>query len=201
MDRRLLVTDPPANLVVSVDEVKAQARLMLPGETDPFGGAEDALIERLIRSATDELSAPQGWLGRSLLTQGILLSLDFQPTYALRIPCPPVQSVDEARYLEQDGSLTTIDLDDFMFDFDADESYMWPRPGRSWPVAARMPGRFKIRFTAGYGNLPDDVPEVIRDALLIMAATKYRDRESTVIGTITSELVHVKNQLASWRVT
>jgi uncharacterized phiE125 gp8 family phage protein len=200
MDRRLIVTDPPAELVVSVDEVKAQARLMLPGETDPFNGAEDALIERIIRSSIDELSAPQGWLGRSLVTQELLLSLDFQPNYALRIPCPPIQSVDGAAYLDHEGATQPIDLDDFMFDLDADEAYMWPRPGKSWPVAATMPGRIKIWFTAGYGVSPEDVPEVIRDALLIMAATKYRDREGTVIGTITSELIHVKNQLASWRV-
>ena len=199
MDRRLSVLDPPADLVVSVDEVKEQARLMLPNETDPFAGAENSLIERQIRSAIDELDAPQGWLGRSLVTRELRLLLDFQPARILRIPCPPVQTVDAAQYRDHDGVWQDINLNDFLFDLDADEAYMWPKPGETWPVAARMPGRFRIDYTAGYGD-PDDVPQVIRDALLIMAATKYRDRESVIIGTIATELQHIRNQLAGWRV-
>ncbi len=197
---RLIVTSPPVNKVLSVDEVKAQARLSLPGEADPFDGAEDSLIETYIQAAIDELDAPQGWLGRSLITRTMRLSLDYQPQRIVRLPGPPIEEVTAIDYLDHDGAIQSADLDDFMTDLNADESYIWPKPGKIWPATLVAPGRIRITYTAGYGLNSTDVPEIIRHALLIMAATSYRDRETSTIGTVTTEHKHIINQLASWRV-
>lgn len=193
----LKVITPPEDLVVSVDEVKAQARLSLPNEADPFEGAEDDTIELYIRSAIDYLCAPQGYLGRSMVTQKLQMGFDATPDYMVKLKGAPVQELLEIKYLTEDG-VETVDLDDVNVEFTNDDAWVWPNG--AWPRASGRPGvgRYKFIYHAGYGG-PGDVPAILRHAVVVLAATYYRDRENSVVGMTINSIPHLANQLTNWR--
>jgi len=196
-DGRVSVVEPPDGLVVSINEAKLNTRVLFPGESDPMGGAEDSSIERMIQAATQEIDAPDGWLGRSLLTRTLRLSLDAQPPSVVQLPGPPVTEVTAVKYRDAAGDEHEMDPADYRVDLDAEPALIWPR--EAWPVIAAEPGSMKIEYVAGYGAA-EDVPALIQQWVLIRVGDLYRDREGSVIGTITSQLTHVQRMLDNLRV-
>lgn len=196
-DGRVHVVTAPAELPVTVDELKVQARTLFPGESDPFAGAEDTLLTRLIGAATDELDGPTGWLGRSLVTQTLRLSLDKPPPRLIRLPYPPVSAIVSITYYDTDDVLQTVDAADYQSDLDAEPALVWPTSDKKWPSSRNTPGRFRVDYTAGYGAA-GDVPDIIRQAILIAAATLYRDRELTALDAIHRN-EYLYRQLENWR--
>jgi len=52
-----------------------------------------------------------------------------------------------------------------------------------------------LRYKAGYGAKRSDVPEQARQAMLLMIGDWYSNRESVVVGTITSEVPNTAKAL------
>ena len=53
---------------------------------------------------------------------------------------------------------------------------------RFWPFTRYTINAVTIRFTAGYGSAPGNVPQAIRHAILIETANLYENREDAVVG-------------------
>lgn len=196
---RVATISPPDDRPISVDEMKIHARLMFPGENDPFGGAEDDLIGGYIDAAVDELDFPMGHLGRSLMPRTVRLIIDSYPSEIITIPGPPVQSIESVDYIDKSGGTQTILPDDYDTDL-ADTGWpaaIWHKD--KWPQMDDVPGRMTIEYIAGY-DVPSLIPSVIRNAILVMAASKYRDRESSIVGTTISNHEHIARSLDNYRV-
>lgn len=74
-----------------------------------YSGIDEAqelpLIQDIIDSVSQFLDAPEGALGLSLAEQRLVLNLDFFPAYgeAIRLPYPPVRSIESIKYTNKDG--------------------------------------------------------------------------------------------------
>ena len=197
-DGRLSVVTPAQGEVVPI----ADAKLHLRVDHDD----EDDYIEGLVEAATAEIDSPRGWLGRSLLTKTLRLTLDSYPPHTVYLPGVPVQSVTKVEYRDRNGGFQELPPEDYETDLTAEPALLWPaRDGSlcrgSWPTdMATGPDVFRVEYEAGYGETSADVPRLIRQWLLTRVGDMYRDREGTVLGTIQAQLTHVERALDNMRV-
>lgn len=157
------VITPPASEPVSTETAKAHLRVDLPDD--------DTLIVSYIAAARtkgEELAR------RAFLTQTLELVLDCWPTDGiLKLPRPPLQSVESVKYLDSAG------VEHTWTDYQTDAR---SEPGRiffkSCPGAALFPsGAITVRFVAGYGDEPAKVPAVFIQGILMLVGHWYENRE------------------------
>ncbi len=169
----LRVITPPSVEPVTVAEVKAQARVDLADE--------DTLIQGYIRAARETL---ERLLWRAFITQTLELTLDGWPEGSeIRLPRPPLQSVTAVRYTTEDGTLKTLDPALYVVDTASEPGRVVLKRGTSWPSETLAPAAgVKVEYVAGYGDQASDVPESIRQAILLLAAHWYEHREAVSEG-------------------
>jgi uncharacterized phiE125 gp8 family phage protein len=168
-----LVT-PASGTIIQVSDVHAQARI------DADITDEDTLISSLIVAAQSmvELSLPGH---RQLLTATYNLPLMGWWTGPMRLPRPPLQSINAVTYWDSNNTLQTLSPSVYLV------RTPWRQPGRIerapfqwWPshlCDLRLP--ISINFTAGYG-LAAAVPQTLKQACLMLAAYWYVNRESAL---------------------
>jgi uncharacterized phiE125 gp8 family phage protein len=167
----LVLTAGPAAEPVALTEAKAHLRV--------DASDEDTLISSLILTSRLHVEAA---LGLALVTQSWRLLLDRWPPHKdIELPLRPLQSIEAVRVYPADGAATVIDPGDYL----ADTASVPPRLVRTG-VIWRQPGRaangIEIDFTAGYGDAAADVPAPIRQALLLLVAHWYEQREPIEVG-------------------
>jgi uncharacterized phiE125 gp8 family phage protein len=167
----LVLVTPAAAEPISVAEAKAHLRL--------DGTADDVLIASLILTSRLHIEAA---LGLALITQGWKLVLDRWPKIAsIALPIRPVQDVTAVRVLAADGTPEVVSPAGYF----VDGENLPPRLVRqaiSYPEPGRAAAGIEIAFTAGYGDVPESVPEPIRHALLLLVAHWYEHRDPIEIG-------------------
>lgn len=135
---------------------------------------EDTLIDSLILAARElcELTTR-----RALITQTIRLSLEQWPACGyITLPCPPLQSVTSIKYTTEDDQQLTMDSAAYVAD--AYHERVILRNGMSWPSATLMPGSpIEVDYIAGYGDAPEYVPERYRQAIRLLVAQWFANRE------------------------
>ena len=150
------------------------------------GSDEDGLFQTIL------IPAARRWVEkatrRTLITTVKRLSLDCFPSWAIRIPDPPLQSITSIVYTDAAGDSTTIDDEDYRVLTDPTPGFVEPAYGVTWPIAQDISGAVRVTFTAGYGDEPDSVPEPIKQAMLLLIGHWYQNREAIVTGTITAAL-------------
>lgn len=158
----LTVITPPEAEPVSLETVKAHLRVS--------GSAEDTLLAAYLQAARE---MGEGLARRAFMTQTLRLTLDDFPSNAiLKLPRPPLQSVDAVTYLDSD------EVEHAWTDFTMDAR---SEPGRivfnSKPgVSLSESGAVAVEFTAGYEDAAD-VPGVFVQAILQTVAVWYENRE------------------------
>ncbi len=127
---------------------------------------------------------------RQLMTKTWDLALDCFPaaTDSLSIPRPPLQTIDSITYVPSSGGTTTIDSTSLHVDTGSEPGRVAPVFDWYWPTARLQNAAVTVQFTAGYGGDAVDVPEPLRQAIMMMAGHWYEHRETVVVGTITNEL-------------
>jgi uncharacterized phiE125 gp8 family phage protein len=173
----LVLTAAPAAEPVSLAEAKAHLRV----DADH----EDALIGQLIVAARMFVERT---LGLALLTQSWSYFLDHWPlSSCITLPIAPVQSIAAVKLHGADGGTTTLDAQSYAVD-------MLSQPGRivlngAMPaVVPRTLNAFEVSLLAGYGDEPDDVPETLRHALVLLVAHWFERREPVVLGVAAQEV-------------
>jgi uncharacterized phiE125 gp8 family phage protein len=166
------IVTQPTEFPVTLDEAKDHLRIT---DTD-----NDARIRSLITTATNYVEL---YIGRVFITQTWDMWLDeFQSV--IPIIKPPLQSVTSISYVDTSGDTQTISSSPITtYDVDTDSI-----PGRvflayneSWPNTRAIKKAVKIRFIAGYGTA-EDVPEPIKQAILLMISHWYEIREPIIFG-------------------
>jgi uncharacterized phiE125 gp8 family phage protein len=162
----LRLATPPALEPVTLAEAKEHLRVL--------HGAEDALIGRLIK-AVREHAEPS--TGRAFITQTWDFWLPaFTRSGLIELPRPPLQAVTWVKYLDRDGVEQTVDPVDYVVVAPGLVGTVQPAPDADWPATQRHPQAVSIRFTAGYGPAPADVPEDLRNAMLMLIEHLYHNR-------------------------
>lgn len=178
----LTQTVPPAIEPITLTEAKLQARVI--------DNAEDALLNLMIGSARRYAEA---YCGRSFITQQWRLTLDSfpgpwmfgvpygktfsLPAHAIQVERSPLQSVQAITYRDMQGVWQTMLATDYVVDLTSPVGRVVPVFGVIWPITQPQIASVRVDFTAGYGALATDVPEGIRQWLLIRVAGLYENRE------------------------
>lgn len=169
IDYSLKLLSPPAVEPISEAEVVAHLRLETSGES--------ALLDRLTAAARLQV---ESWTGRALITQSWRWSLDQWPcgrNAVLTIPRPPVQSVDQILLFDALGQSAVWDAQNYDLDAGDDPARLFLRTGCPLPQPGRKVAGIAIDFTCGYGIAESDIPAPIRQAILMLIAHYYENRE------------------------
>lgn len=182
------VITPPATEPVTLEEMKAQLGQTLD--------ADDDLIERKIKAARQHV---EKFTGKTLVSTTLELVLDSFPRGAIAIPNGPLASVTSVEFTDANGDEDTMSPDDYTVDAAGDRI----APGAAgWPSTDGTIAAVRIRYVAGYGDAATDVPEPLRECVMLLAAHWYESREATLIGLSAAELPHgvdaVLNQYREW---
>ena len=182
------VITPPATEPCSLTEIKAQLGQTL--DTD------DTLIGRKITAAREYV---ERMTGRTLIDTTLELVLDVFPRAAIAVPNGPLSSVTSVTYIAADGTETVLDSGAYTVDTDSDRI----APGDDgWPSTDSAINAVRVRYVAGYGDEATDVPEPLREAILLLSAHWYENREATLVGLSAQSLPYgvdaVINQYRVW---
>lgn len=168
---RVIVNTPPAPVVTYAEAV---ARLRIASDA-----SEQADVEAMIAAATAMFDVETGWLGRAIGEQTLEVRCDsFAPFNGrpLVLPYPPVAAVVSVKYVDAGGTEQTLAADQY---YQAGEE-LWPTPGGAWPSVRTQREAVRIRYSAGY----DDVPASIKAAILLAVGDMYRFRETIALTTV-----------------
>jgi uncharacterized phiE125 gp8 family phage protein len=177
----LRLITPPAEEPVSLVEAKAHLRVTDPGE--------DTYISGLITAARMHIDGKDGILGRALVTQTWDLVLDAFPDDIL-VPLPPLQSVQQITYVDEDGNEQTLAPDQYTVDTVNEPGWIVAGPN-GWPKTGDYINAVRVTFTAGY----QVVPEPIKIAVRLMIGHWYENREDVVIGVTVMKLPNASEML------
>lgn len=167
---------PPADTPVSLADAKANCRV------DADNTDEDGLISSLISAATSMLDGYSGILGRCLVTQTWQVTAD-SFSRCIRLPFPASDVAIEVR--DSSGGSDPVSASDYSLLLDERGSYIRFNDDYSYPTDLAEVAAVSIEVEAGYGD-PADVPAAIRQAILLLVAHWFANREAVNVGNITS---------------
>lgn len=156
--------------------------------------ADDALINMLITAAR---TYAETYTGRSLISQqwrlvldsfpgpslvGIPMGVPYSlPGHAIVLERSPIISLDSIQYTAMDGSNQTMSASQYVADLTGPAPRITPVFGAIWPIALPQIGSVRVNYTAGYGAAAANVPEGIRQWILMRLSTLYANREEVAI--------------------
>jgi uncharacterized phiE125 gp8 family phage protein len=159
---RVTVITPPAP-IVSWDEARAHLRL-------DDGDDQQSYVESLIAAAQANIDGPAGWLGRCLGVQTLeMRGWDFG--FCDRLPYPPVINVLSVAYVDPAGAEQTLVSAEYQI---SSSGFLEPSYGVSWPQARYERDAVRIRYRAGY----EEIPAPIKHAVLLMVSHWFNNRDA-----------------------
>jgi uncharacterized phiE125 gp8 family phage protein len=186
--RSLTVETPPAIEPVTLAEAKQHLRVDIADD--------DTYIEALIVAARQYA---EEYLDRALISQQLAMRMDTFP-YEFELPRPPMATsgtltTTAVTYALDPGSAstavpTTTTLSTSQYRVDRDDT-----PGRirtvyngTWPSHLSDPNAVTVTWWAGYGSSTSDVPQAIRNAMLMLVGHMYEQRLAVLTGSISKEV-------------
>ena len=174
----LVMTAAPAAEPISLAEAKAHLRI----DADD----EDELLSSLIVTARRFVERT---MARALITQDWSLYLDAWPRNGtLVLPIAPVQEVTAVRVHDPGGMPTDVDEESYAADTLSEPARLLLAGSGVQLLPARLLNAYEVAFTAGYGEEASDVPEPIRQALKLLVAHWFEQREPVVLGEVPEEV-------------
>lgn len=188
----ILVTGPTAE-PVTLGEAKLHLRVDIDDDDD--------LIEALIAAAreyVERLCRPQ----LALITQTWTLVLDETPGDTITLRPYPLQSVSSIKTISDAGVEATYSSSGYQVDTSSEPGRVRLKSGYSWPsTTLQALNGFQVTFLAGFGDDPSEVPQQIRQAVLLLIGHWYENREVQITtGAVPASLAFtVMALLAPWR--
>lgn len=182
-------TVAPAATPISVAEAKLQLRV---DHSD-----DDALIGGLIDSATVYLDGWTGILGRCLVTQTWSQTYDdFCREMRLPLPAATVTSIISTN--AAGVAQSPISDTNYQLLHNALGSFVRFKDAYSFAGDLAEAGAVAITFTAGYG-VAAAVPAPIKQAMMLLIANWYQNREAVIVGGYDELPFGVKALLSPYR--
>lgn len=182
----LVLQTAPTSEPVTTAEAKAHLRITT-SDDDTYIGTLIAVARKHVETIT----------GRALINQTWDYFLDnFPPGDKIVIPLPRLSSVTSVKYTDKDNVQTTLAASKYIVDTNNEPGQIVLAYGESWPTFTQKPiNAVEIRFVAGYGSGAANVPEGIKQAMLLLIAHWYENREPVNIGNIVTEIPETINAL------
>ena len=141
-------------------------------------GAEDALIEALLRAA---MAAVEGRTGKVLLAREFTWALTaWRDAAAQALPVAPVSGLLELKVIDRGGTATVIDAGTYRLETDTHRPRLAAN-GAQLPTIP-MGGSAEVRFQAGFGAGWDAVPPDLGQAVFMLAAHYHEHRDAAALG-------------------
>lgn len=175
----LRVVDPEEE-PVTLTEAKAHLRV----ETSD----DDFYISGLIKVARAQIEA---WTGIQCITATWALSVDRFPRAgeALKLRrAAPIQSIESVKYIDENGVEQTLAGTVYQLDATVKPAELLLAYDQEWPTIRAQRNAVTIRYIAGDGDAPGDVPWERKWAILAYLGHLYENREPIVTGTIATPI-------------
>lgn len=161
-----ILVQAPASEPVSLAEAKAHLRVV--------HGDDDQLLASLITAARRVVEARTGLC---LMAQGWLCLRDHWPEDGvIDLPVAPLRAVDEIGVFGADDEKAVIDPAHYLVDATSRPPRVLLRGSRLWPPPGRAVNGIGIRAEAGFGTAAADVPQPLRQAVLLLVALFFAQR-------------------------
>lgn len=160
-----ILLTPPTSEPVTLAVAKAHLRI--------GHGDDDQAILGLIAAARRVAEARTGLC---LITQAWLCLFDAWPEdLTVRLPVAPLTAVTEVAVFAADGVKTVLAPALYVADLASRPPRLAP-VNSGWPMPGRALNGIGITVTAGFGTAPEQVPEPLRQAVLLLVAHWYAHR-------------------------
>lgn len=138
---------------------------------------DETLVDGFISAARQRFESQTG---RQIMTATWELWLDAFPCRVIELPRAPLQTITSIKYVAADGTLTTLDPSVYTVKASAgpqcDRGIVEPAYGQIWPSTRCEAGAVRIRYTAGYGQTYESVPELVKSALYLLVTDFFCSR-------------------------
>lgn len=155
----------PAIEPITMSEAKKQ--LEIAGSDS----AHDAHIERLIGAVREEWEQDTSV---ATITQTVE---HVQPRWqaCIRLTVRPVQSITSVKYLDSDEAEVTVDPANYSLD--VARRLLRFKGDYSPPITSDEWNAWRIEYVAGYGDTPNEVPQMDRSAMLLLLGYRFENRD------------------------
>lgn len=173
----------PTTQAVTLEDVRAHLNVS--------STADDVLIKSYVIAATNLL---ENKTSRCFVRQTRVLKADTfdDSRYVMgrRIypPRSPISSVTSLAYLTSTGGSQTMPSSDYVVSTGDQPGYVAEAYNATWPTVYAQPNSVTLTYVAGHTSSSTGVPEHIKQAIRMVVAHWYRNRESVLVGTISKEV-------------
>ncbi len=156
---------------------------------------DDVLIASLITAARIYIETS---IGKILITESWSYFKDRWPGNGIiHLPLSPLQSVEEIRLHDEEGAYEVLEADDYEVDVVSPVPRIKLSQSTTPSGLPRTLNHVEVQFVAGYGSAEADVPADLRQALLILAAHWYEQREPIGFGGSFNEIPNTISAILS----
>jgi uncharacterized phiE125 gp8 family phage protein len=183
------VITPASTYPVSLTEAKSHLKV----DTT----ADDTYITSIIKAAT-QLS--EEYTNRffidTVIEQYASNFADLQTLFKSK-----VSAVAYVKYYDSDNSLQTLSATVYDTQLNYEPSQIQLANNQNFPSITKRNDAVVARYTVGYGSAASDVPEIIKQAILLTIGNFYQNRASVITGKTATELpMNVKWLLDTYKV-
>ena len=146
--------------------------------------ADDTYITSIIKAAT-QLS--EEYTNRffidTVIEQTCSSFADLQTLFKSK-----VSAVASVKYYDSDNSSQTLDSAIYDVQLNYEPAQIQLADNQNFPSITKRNDAVVARYTVGYGSAASDVPEIIKQAILLTIGNFYANRQSVITGRIATEL-------------
>jgi uncharacterized phiE125 gp8 family phage protein len=163
------VTTAPVNEPWTLAEVKSYLKI--------DDSNEDSMLNTLIKGAR---MMAESYLNQGLITQTITEKLDRLGDPTIYLSVSPVLAVSSFQYANSENTTATFAATEYVVDTFSKPARLNLGYGKTWPTLYGNINDVTITYTVGYGTESSAVPYQIRQAILLMVADTYENRQDYV---------------------
>ena len=146
--------------------------------------ADDTYIESIIKAAT-QLS--EEYTNRFFIDTVVTqYASDFKEIETLFKS--KVSAVTHVKYYDSNNTLQTLSATVYDEQLNYEPAQIQLADGQSYPAFTKRNDAVRVRYTVGYGSAASDVPEIIKQAILLTIGNFYENRNSVITGKTATEL-------------
>lgn len=165
---------------VTLTEIKAMCRV------DADITADDTILTALGKAARSQC---EHLLDRTIVAATWERTLDAFPEDGIQLAWPTVNGITSVQYVDAAGDLQTLHSSLYTLDDKEHPGWVLPAEDTDWPTTLDTANAVRVTFTTRWtegGN--DEIPEDVKNWILMRAATAYKFREQVAAGAGVSEL-------------
>ena len=163
----------------------------------------DTLIASLVGYATELV---QNMASIQIPQKTLRVTLDSFPSDEIILPRPPVQSITSVKYYDSDNILQTWSDTEWESDLYADSPWVAnlnntrirPVSSNVWPTVYSRISPVQINYVAGWKTAAS-VPGPLIQAIKIVTADLYENREDVIVGHVTANLHIIEKLVSTYR--